>query len=81
LIIHSKGFLPVTHALTELVKEVPGAERLDLPGVEELRWLQEHYLQSRCQNARMSEYTREEASRALQTARRVVDVVKRRVEG
>jgi HEPN domain-containing protein len=42
----------------------------------ELRWLQEHYLQARNPNARLSEYTAEDAERAVRIAAEVVQAVK-----
>jgi HEPN domain-containing protein len=42
-----------------------------LPSIDDLRWLQEHYLQSRYPNARLSDYTREEAVKAVEVGRRV----------
>lgn len=79
LTILRKGYQPFTHLLTELASEVSDAASLRLPSAEELRWLQEHYVQSRYPNARLSEYTREEAVKAVEVARRVVDEVKREI--
>jgi HEPN domain. len=42
--------------------------------------LQEHYLQARYPNARMSEYTEDEAEKAIGTGRRVVEAVRRMLE-
>jgi len=64
-IIFRKGYQPFTHLLTELADEVSDAASLRLPSAEELRWLQEHYVQSRYPNARLSEYTGEEALKAV----------------
>jgi HEPN domain-containing protein len=47
-----------------------------LPDERELRWLQEHYLQALYPNARLSEYTAEEAERAVRIAAEVVQAVK-----
>lgn len=80
-IIFSKGYQPFTHSLTELAEEVLKVKVVELPKMEELRWLQEHYLQSRYPNVRMSDYERDEAVRALELGRRVVDGVVRRIEG
>jgi HEPN domain-containing protein len=46
-------------------------EALKLPSIDDLRWLQEHYLQSKYPNARLSDYTREEAVKAVEVGRRV----------
>jgi HEPN domain-containing protein len=66
---------------TELAAEVSDAASLKLPSAEELRRLQKHYVQSRYPNARLSEYTREEALKAVEVGRRVVDEVKREIYG
>jgi HEPN domain-containing protein len=81
LIILRKGYQPFTHLLTELAAEVSDDASLRLPSAEELRWLQEQYVQSRYPNARLSEYTREEAVKAVEVARRVINEVKREIYG
>ena len=81
LIILLKGYLPFTHLLTELAAELSEVEALKLPSIDDLRWLQEHYLQSRYPNARLSDYTREEAVKAVEMGRRVLNEVKREIEG
>jgi len=81
LIILLKGYLPFTHLLTELAAELSEVEALKLPSIDDLRWLQEHYLQSRYPNARLSDYTREEAVKAVEMGRRILNEVKREIEG
>lgn len=81
LIILRKGYQPFTHLLTELAAEASDAAALRLPSTEDLRWLQEHYVQSRYPNARLSEYTDGEALKAVEIGRRVLDEVKREVYG
>ncbi len=81
LIIFKRGYQPFTHSLVELAKELPEEALQALPGIEDLRWLQEHYLQARYPNARMSEYTEDEADRAVALGRRVVEVVRQALEG
>jgi HEPN domain-containing protein len=81
LVIFRKGYQPFTHSLVELAKELHDDVLRSLPGIEDLRWLQEHYLQARYPNARMSEYTEDEAQRAIAIGRRVVEVVRQVLEG
>ncbi|MFQ5951577.1 MAG: HEPN domain-containing protein [Candidatus Geothermarchaeales archaeon] len=77
VLIAKAGGYPFTHSLVDLAKELEGFPGLNLPQVEELEWLQEHYAQARYPNARMTPYKREEAQRALTLARRIIDAVDR----
>jgi HEPN domain-containing protein len=78
--IFRTGLQPFTHSLVELA-ERSGREGLaPLPDADDLRWLQDHYLQARYPNARISPYTGQEALRALALAKRVVEVVKGQLE-
>lgn len=79
LILHKLGIQPLTHSLTELAERVSEVEQLSLPSLEDLRWLQDHYLQARYPNARLSEYSRDEAERALRIAKKVLEEVAERV--
>lgn len=81
LIILRKGYQPFTYLLTELAAEVSDAAALKLPSADDLRWLQEHYVQSRYPNARLSDYTEEEAVKAVEIGRRVLNEVKREIDG
>ena len=76
IMIHLEGTQPLTHALAEMARMLKGRHSIALPDERELRWLQEHYLQARYPNARLSEYTAEEAERAISIAAEVVQTVK-----
>ena len=80
LIVLKSGVQPFTHSLIELLKQASRFVEMDL-AKSDLAWLQDHYLQARYPNTRLSEYTSEEAERALNIARRVLDEVHRVVEG
>ena len=80
LIILKSGVQPFTHSLIELLKQASRFVEMNL-AKSDLAWLQDHYLQARYPNTRLSEYTSEEAERALNIARRVLDEVHRVVEG
>jgi len=77
LIISRKGYQPFTHSLVELTMELYETPPHNFPTLNELRWLQEHYLQSRYPNSRISDYSKEEAEKAIDIGRRVLDAVKR----
>jgi len=75
LLINLAGIQPLTHSLVEIAERVREHSTISLPHVSELRWLQEHYLQTRYPNARLSEYVAEEAERAVRIAAEVVKAV------
>jgi HEPN domain-containing protein len=75
LLINLAGIQPLTHLLVEIAEKVMEYSTVRLPDVNELRWLQEHYLQTRYPNARLSEYVAEEAERAVRIAAEVVKAV------
>lgn len=75
LLIKLAGIQPFTHSLVEIAEKVMEYSTVRLPDVNELRWLQEHYLQTRYPNARLSEYVAEEAERAVRIAAEVVKAV------
>ncbi len=75
LLINLAGIQPLTHSLVEIAERVREHSTIILPHVSELRWLQEHYLQTRYPNARLSEYVAEEAERAVRIAAEVVKAV------
>ena len=79
LIVLRSGVQPFTHSLTELLEEVSKLTEISL-SEGDLAWLQDHYLQARYPNTRLSEYTLEEAEKALNIAGRVLDEVRRVVE-
>ncbi len=76
ILIHLEGVQPLTHSLAEMAQMLKRHHSIMLPDERELRWLQEHYLQARYPNARLSEYTAEEAERAVRIAAEVVQAVK-----
>jgi len=80
-LIFKTGLQPFTHSLVELVEKAGQQSLTPLPDAEDLRWLQEHYLQARYPNARLSAYTREEALKALEVSRKVVEVVRSKLRG
>jgi len=80
LIVLKSGVQPFTHSLIELLKQASRFVEMNLDE-SDLAWLQDHYLQARYPNTRLSEYILEEAERALNIARRVLDEVHRVVEG
>ncbi len=76
LSIHLAGIQPLTHSLAEIAQRLREHSSIRLPDDNELRWLQEHYLQARYPNARISDYTADEAERAIRIAAEVVRSVK-----
>jgi len=80
LIVLKSGVQPFTHSLIELLKQASRFVEMNLDR-SDLAWLQDHYLQARYPNTRLSEYTLEEAERALNIARGVLDEFHRVVEG
>lgn len=63
----------LTPSLVTLALEAGGVVRLDLPSEAELRDLEDHYLQGRYPNTRISPYSLEEAERAYCIAGAVLD--------
>jgi len=74
------GSQPLSHALTDLAAELRAVGQPVSPSVEDLSWLQDHYLQARYPNARLSEYTSQEAERAVEIAKIVLSEIRRRSE-
>ena len=75
LLIAKTGYKPLTHSITELLRAL--SEIVDVQ--EELLGcgkIEEHYIQARYPDARMSEYTREEAEEALRCAEVILSYVK-----
>ena len=63
----------LTHSLVKLAEEVKVLKEVNLPPPDSLEELEDHYLQARYPNARISRYDRGEAERAYRTAEEVVD--------
>ena len=76
LLIALTGARPYTHILTELAEAIKAAG-VDVPSHVEgcCRTLEEHYLQARYPDARMSEYRREEAVKCMEVVRKYVEKI------
>lgn len=63
----------LTHSLSRLAEEAKSLKGLRLPPKDALEELEDHYLQARYPNARISQYDRGEAERAYAIAEGIVD--------
>ena len=68
LLIGLAGVHLITHSLTRLASEARALVNLNLPEEDKLRRLEDHYVQARYPNARVSSYTLREAEEAYRTA-------------
>ena len=73
VLIAFAGVHLLTHSLVKLVEEVAVIKSLRLPSKDRLEELEDHYLQARYPNARLSSYSFDEAESAYKTAEEVVD--------
>lgn len=73
VLITLAGVHLLTHSIVKLASEVATLKNLNLPPKEKLEELEDHYLQARYPNARISSYTCDEAERAYKTAEAVVN--------
>ncbi|MEM3734662.1 MAG: HEPN domain-containing protein [Nitrososphaerales archaeon] len=63
----------LTYSVVKLASESSALKNLNLPDKERLEELEDHYLQARNPNARISSYSLDESERAYETAKTVVD--------
>ncbi len=71
LLIKKTGFKPYTHSISELLDAL--SEVLDVPDtLRECEGLEEHYVQARYPDARLRDYRREEAEKAVDCAEVIV---------
>ncbi|MCX8193614.1 MAG: HEPN domain-containing protein [Nitrososphaeria archaeon] len=78
LLIKLAGSRPYTHLLSEMLEIIRSICNIEITDevIECARKLEEHYLQARYPDARLSEYTRREAEEAL----KCMEVIKKFVE-
>ena len=74
LLITKTGYKPLTHSITELLDAVSEIQRVP-DEVYECRRIEEHYIQARYPDARMNEYTREEAEEVVKCAEVILSFV------
>ncbi|MDK2465071.1 MAG: HEPN domain-containing protein [Candidatus Korarchaeota archaeon] len=71
VLIAKTGYKPLTHSITELLDAL--SELLDVPDhIRSCSHIEEHYIQARYPDARLREYTREEAERAVRCGEAIV---------
>jgi len=64
ILIAKTGYKPLTHSITELVDAL--SELVEVPEeIKNCSYIEEHYIQARYPDARLRDYTREEAERAV----------------
>jgi len=68
ILIGLAGVHLITHSLTRLASEARILVNLNLPREDDLRRLEDHYVQARYPNIRVSVYTLREAEEAYKTA-------------
>lgn len=73
LLIGLTGVHLMTHSIARLAAEAKASVKLNLPLESELNRLEDHYLQARYPNARISPYGSVEAEEAYRVAEAVVD--------
>ncbi len=78
LLIQITGARPYSHSLTTLLRALAGTGIEVPPRVTECaRALSEHYLQARDPDARLNDYTREEAAEAIRRMEVMIDFLRK----
>lgn len=73
LLVAFAGVHLLTHSIVKLAEEASTLKDLSLPSKDGLEELEDHYLQARYPNARISGYSLGEAERAYRAAEEIVD--------